>query len=284
MSFLLRLQGFLRAGTELPTLPASVLEIQSALAAEEVPLGELVAIVERDPALAARLLRTANSALYARGGERVSALGPAIGRIGLRQLRAVSLAGSVLQIFKARSASLRPEAFWSHSAAVGVASRTLAQALSRPDLDPDVCYTAGLLHDVGLLVLDQFFPEDYAIIAGQRKELELPWWQQEEDTFGLDHGEIGGLLLGHWGLPSMIVEAVTFHHRPSDAHDGVRSAAYVVHAAEILVATDPLALPDEGMETAELGPVLEVLGAGDRLESLTERMRTAVHGSAGVLA
>lgn len=284
MSFLQRLQAFIQAGTELPTLPASVMELQSALAAEEVALGELVAVVERDPPLAARLLRAANSVLYARGADRVSTLGPAIGRIGLRQLRAVSLAGSVLQVFNARSASLRPEAFWTHSAAVGAAARALAVGLGGSDLDPDACYTGGLLHDVGLLVLDQYFPEDYAIIADQRRELELPWWQQEEDTLGLDHGEIGGLLLGHWGLPPLVVDAVTFHHRPKEAPAESMRAARVLYAAEVLVAREPFALPDEGMETAEFHDALVALDAADDEAQLAERMLTAVRASVGVLA
>jgi putative nucleotidyltransferase with HDIG domain len=282
MSFLLRLQAFLKAGTELPSLPASVLELQAALIAEEVALGELVGIVEKDPALTARLLRAANSALYSRGGDRVATLAPAIGRIGLRQLRSVALAGSILTLFKARSTSLRPEVFWAHSAAVGAAARVLAS--NAPGVDPEECYTAGLLHDVGLLVLDQFFPDDYALIGGQRLELELPWWQQEEDTFGLDHGEIGGLLLGHWGLPLPVVDAVTFHHRPqeapADAHQGVIK---VVHAAEMAVAATLARLVDEGLAD-DVAP-LAVQDAGvptDKVEAVLEKMGSAITESSGV--
>lgn len=283
MTFLLRMQEFLRSGTELPTLPASVFQLQSALSREEVSLAELVPIVESDAPLAARILRAANSALYARGGDRVAALGPAIGRLGFSQLKSVALAGSVLQVFSARSASLRPERFWAHSAAVGAAARALAATLRRSDLDPEVCYTAGLLHDVGLLVLDQFFPEDYAIIAGQRQELGLPWWQQEEDTLGLDHGEIGGLMLGHWRLPNTIVDAVSFHHRPSMAPAAILAETRVVHAAEVVVAREALALPDEGMETADLEEAMRRAGCGDRIEEVVALMVAAVHESPGVL-
>ncbi len=284
MTFLLRLQAFLRAGTELPTLPASVLELQTALVGEEIALGDLVGVIERDPPLAARLLRAANSVLYSRGGDRVSTLGPAIGRIGLRQLRSIALAGSVLTLFKARSASLRPEVFWAHSAAVGAAARVLATQCGG-GVDPEECYTAGLLHDVGLLVLDQFFPDDYALIAGQRLELELPWWQQEEDTFGLDHGEIGGLLLGHWSLPTPVVDAVTFHHRPTDAPATAHlKVVNVVHAAEMLVADSPLVLQDEGLAVDAAAAAVEMAGVEtERVDDVMERMRAAVSDSIGML-
>jgi HD-like signal output (HDOD) protein len=130
---------------------------------------------------------------------------------------------------------------------------------------------AGLLHDVGLLVIDQFFPDEFDRLAALRQEIELPLWQHEEDLLGMDHGDVGGLLLGSWSLPPAVVDAVTYHHRPHEAPEQHRGVCQTVHAAEVLCTELGRGLSDEQPMGAESSTALAALGVvPDRFPALRE--------------
>ena len=227
--FIEGLQGLLKSGTQLPTLSTVVFQVHAVLDDDRKGAADVAAVIERDPALTTRLLRAANSALYSRGGDRVASVYAATQRIGLNQVRGLCLVLAVVQAFGSKRRAMSHEALWAHSGAVGAVARYLWVGTRRTGVAPDDVYVAGLLHDVGLLVLDQFFSEDFDRLAALRQEIELPFWQHEEDLLGMDHGEVGGLLLGSWSLPPAVVDAVTYHHRPEDAPEKHREVCEVVH-------------------------------------------------------
>lgn len=258
--FIEGLQGLLKSGTQLPTLPTVVFQVHAVLDDDRKGAADVAAVIERDPALTTRLLRAANSALYSRGGDRVASVYAATQRIGLNQVRGLCLVLAVVQAFGSRRRALSHEALWAHSGAVGAVARYLWVGTRAPGVPADDVYVAGLLHDVGLLVLDQFFSEDFDRLAALRQEIELPLWQHEEDLLGMDHGEVGGLLLGSWSLPPAVVDAVTYHHRPDDAPEKHRKVCEVVQAAELLCSEEGWGLPDEHPLGAEGRATLAGLG------------------------
>jgi HD-like signal output (HDOD) protein len=195
--------------SSLPTLPDLMIQVQRALANELGGLDDLARIIERDPGLTARLLRVANSPAFNIGSE-VTTISAAVGRLGIKQVRALCMAVGVVQAFAGSGKGLDHARYWEHSAAVGLVAERLAQASPlHSGVDGAEVYVAGLLHDVGLLLLDQFFAMDFATIRQETDDELTGIWHVENRRLGLDHGEIGGRLLSHWKLPDPVVAAVT---------------------------------------------------------------------------
>lgn len=273
-SFIEGLHGLLKSGTQLPTLPTVVFQLHAVLDDDRKGPADVAAVNERDPALTTRLLRAANSALYARGSDRVGSVSAATQRIGLGQVRSLCLVLSVVQAFGSHRRAMSHEALWAHSAAVGAVARYLYLAAGRPGGEStDDVYVAGLLHDIGLLVLDQFFAAEFDGLATLRQEIELPLWQHEEDLLGMDHGDVGGLLLGSWSLHGAVVDAVTFHHRPGEAPEEHRGICQAVHAAEVLCTELGRGLEDEAPIGADARGALAALGfPAGRLDVLIDEV------------
>lgn len=232
MSFIQDLKTLLEHGDDLPTLPDVVLELQAAFNDEMIGDVELAAIIERDPALTARMLRVANSAMFRRG-DPVASVSVAVQRMGIRQVRATCLVLGVVKSFEGAAGGLDHQQFWNHSAAVGLAAQRLWRLVPGvPSSDADQLYVAGLLHDVGLLVLDQFFPDRLREVNEHHELSGEPRPACERIVLGMDHGAVGSLLLGRWSLPESIVAAVADHHQPAEAPEAHAAAACVVAAAE----------------------------------------------------
>jgi HD-like signal output (HDOD) protein len=258
------MRELLAKGENLPTLPTVVFQLHKVLDDEHAGAGDVAAIIERDPALTARLLRAANSAAFSRGGDRIGSVSMAVTRLGVNQVRAICIVLAVVKAFHSRAGGLNHQTFWIHSAAVGMTARWLWDRLGRdPGITSDDLYVAGLLHDAGLLVLEQHFCKEYAEV---REALGLSGgrlWQVEEEHLGMDHGAVGGLLLGRWSLPQFIVEAVTNHHHPHQAEDQFQEICRVVQAAEVLCTEGQARLPEEGQPDCSAGDVLGELGASE---------------------
>lgn len=249
MSFTAGLHALLKSGEQLPTLPTVVFQLQRVLDDERSTAGDVAGVIERDPAMTARLLRAANSAAMSRG-QPVASVTAAIQRLGVSQVRALCVALAVVQAFGSRERGLPHGLFWGHCGTVGLVSRRLWQRQGRTSGADDV-YVAGLLHDVGLLVLDHFFPTEFDAVTEQRAEIDLPLWKAEEDFLGMDHGQIGGVLLGHWSLPPSVVEAVAHHHRLIGTAADQLAIARTVFAAEVLCGELGFGLPIEGKAETE---------------------------------
>jgi HD-like signal output (HDOD) protein len=281
--FIQGLQGLLKSGTQLPTLPTIVFQVHAVLDNDRKGPADVAAVIERDPALTTRLLRAANSALYARGSDRVASVHGAIQRIGMNQVRGLCLVLSVVQAFGPKKRALSHDSLWGHSGAVGATARYLWVGTRANGIPPDDVYVAGLLHDVGLLVMDQFFPEDFDRLAALRQEIELPLWQHEEDLLGMDHGEVGGLLLGSWSLPAGVVDAVTYHHRPEEAPEKHRKVCTVVQAAELLCSEEGWGLADEQPLAASGRDTLAGLGfPPEQIPAILEDVRAISERAAGL--
>lgn len=279
-----RLAAFVSTGADLPTIPTSLFELQRLMRNEHATEGQVVTAVEKDPALVGRLLKAANAAGVAMGGDRVASVQIAIRRLGLRRVHSLSLAVSMVKAFSDKAMAVKPEPFWAHSAAVGAVARSLATTYAPDNIDPDDLYTAGLLHDVGLLMLDQFFEADFQRVMALRTQVNCPWWEHERLLLDVTHGEIGGMLLEKWGLPEQVVNAVVYHHEPERAPERHRFVALLIRAAECVCATEALALDTEGLPTDLGADAIVALGAEDEAaQTMLEGLRTIATLDRGML-
>ncbi len=223
----------------LPSLPDLYLQITAELRSEDPQIEAVIAKIECDPALSAKLLQLVNSGFFGLP-QAVSDVGEAARLLGVEVLQAVVLFSGVFSAAEAQGEiPLSYPEFAAHALAVG----RLAQALARElDLSPFIrkeAFTAGILHDMGKLILGLHRGAQYGAILRQAEARGGGLSVLERETFGVSHGELGSYLLSLWGLPSSLVEAVAYHNNPSrSTHREVGTLA-LVHIADILANWDP---------------------------------------------
>ncbi len=261
-NFLAEFRDILAKGDDLPTLPGVVLELQAALDDELVSGGRIASIINRDPPLATRLLRLANSAAF-NCGTAVGEVHTAIQLLGFRQVRALCIALAVVNAFSHRRDGLIHGSFWQHSAGVALAARELARCLGYSEIPLEHLYMGGLLHDVGLLLMDQHFPARLEDSLDVAQACDEPLWRAESILLGTDHAEIGSLLLGSWSLPPAIVSMVAAHHNPHLAPEKYRDACWLIFAAEIICGGLAPALPIERLPRARAVSILDTMRAAE---------------------
>ncbi len=191
---------------------------------------DVAEITARDTALAARILKVVNSPFY-NFPSRVDTISRAVTILGTNDLFALATAVSAAKVFaNIPSELVKPENFWRHSICTGLAARKLAKRCGV--LRPERLYVAGLLHDVGSLILYYKFPSKVTAVllasAGDEEVLA----RVEQEMFGFDHAEIGGALLELWNLPPSLLAAVRYHHEPENATDS-RIEAALVHIGSV---------------------------------------------------
>jgi len=192
---------------------------------------EIGEVISSDPNLSARLLKLVNSSFYNYSG-RIDTLSRAIAIVGTRELYSLAISVSAVRAFSKIPAQLiNMETFWRHSLFCGIIARYLAKRCGI--LHPERLFVAGLLHDIGELVLFARAPEksrDLMLMA-EGDENVLAYAQRQE--FGFNHADLGGLLATLWQLPDTLVEAVSCHHTPFEAVCSKQQAA-IVKIADIL--------------------------------------------------
>ena len=219
----------------LPSLPAAVVQLMSLLQQQDVNLDPIAETLSLDQALAAKVLQLANSPFYGMSG-RITSIRNGINILGLRPLSTLVLAAVLtVQFDQMHGKALHLDEFWSHSIASAVAARALAEAQG---LDEASAFTAGLLHDIGLLVLDSLYPIEMAQALEWAVEHDAPHLQAEQALLGVSHAEVGAWLAQHWHFAPEVVAAIAGHHNPPDSAqlnltDLVHAANALVHALDL---------------------------------------------------
>ena len=208
----------LRELTDLPTIPAVVLEVLAKALDPDSTADELAAIIERDASLTANVLRVANSAYYG-FRERVTTVKRALVALGYQTVGNIVLATTAIGAFapSPRGRDFDTTRFWRHSLACAIALRETLACKGVRDVAEG--YVVGLLHDVGKLLLNLALPEDYASVLSSAAESADPVAAVEKRVIGANHAEVGGWLLERWGIPSVLTETVLHHHAARPARD-----------------------------------------------------------------
>jgi len=257
----------------LPTPPAVYNQIIAELEKPEGSTVEIGRLVAQDVGLAAKLMQMASSALL---GLRNSSANPvqAVQALGTETTKALVLVSDVLKCYD--RAVIQPfsiDHLWDHSREVAQLAGSIAQTEAGRTQAADA-RLVGLLHDIGRLTLISQQPEQYRKVFRLIHDEKLTVVSAESQIFGATHAEVGAYLLGLWGLPSPVVEAVAWHHAPSACPVGPFGPLTAVHAAETILALDEGGPADMGY--------LEKLGLGDRLAVWSElRNQASIAGSNG---
>ncbi len=206
-------------------------EIETALVSPQCNLNSIGDAIQKDPDLTARLLRLANSPFFG-FANRLSTVAEAVSLLGIQQIQDMIVASSVLEQFKGVPDNLvNKDSFWRHSLAVGLTARLLAMERRLPK--PDKFFVAGLLHDVGRLVLMLQAPESARAVFELYQRERILLRDAEKKILGFDHQQIAAELLQSWSYPAALVQAVAFHHTPDSSV--AKLEASVVHIADHLV-------------------------------------------------
>lgn len=225
-----RLRGLVGGATSLPASPNTWVQLTEALRRPDIALTEIAPLVERDAALAGRVLQVANSAFFALP-RRVTSIGEAVRYLGTGLIRDLALVTGAFSSFPfdGRRAGFTPETLQAHSWLVArVARRVAAPPVAQE------AFTAGLLHDVGLLVLAAQAPDLAEAVVRTATERRLARTDAEREILGVTHAEVGAYLLGLWGLPLDLVTAVSRHHDEPAPPDGLPSLRQAVQIADVL--------------------------------------------------
>jgi len=262
---------------DLPTLPAVAFELERVLQDEATGAAEAAIILEEDPSLTANVLRLANSAAFLSSASgTIVTVKTAIVHLGFREVSQLVRTVAIVDAFSGMGKVLDHEQFWKHSFRVALASRTLIEASKTPlPFDSDEAYVAGLLHDVGMLVLDQYFPNIFSEIQTAVDTQGTARVEAERRSLQMDHGHVGACLLRIWGLPDFLIESVAWHHQPDRAPSEAHGLAAAVHVAETTVGglepeqprEQPAVAPSEGswqdlgLSPSDLPGILETVEA-----------------------
>lgn len=219
----------LRTIHQLPSLPTVVLALLQSLEREQVNIDALADQIALDQALAAKTLRLANSSFYGMARE-VATIEQAIAILGFRTVRSLATTAALMSAL-AGNAATRSNAlpFWRHSIAVAICARELA---SRLHLNPEQAYAAGLLHNIGRLVLVTQFASQYECTMAHRAEHDCSLFEAEQAVLGLDHAAVGQALAQYWKFPLELQQAVAFHH--ASIIIGQPSLLVVIYAANAI--------------------------------------------------
>lgn len=245
-------------GDDLPRLPDAITKLLQLMNDDDSSIEQIVAVIEPDPNLTTKILRSANSAYYG-FARAIPSLQRAIPLLGLAMVRTMALSIGAMQGFppKSNTPGFNREQLWVHSLAVGGGMERLGKTLG---FEADYLFLLGFLHDVGQLVLDKYFSEDFGRCLAMVRDQEIPLHEAEREVMGIDHAEVGLLLLHRWKFPEVLIQPVKLHHtavlpKGPDTVDiaMLRVANVLAHEADAGLDHAP---HDEGLLEADL----ELLG------------------------
>ena len=218
----------------LPSLPGVYLDLMAELRQDEPSVSRIAALVSRDIAMTAKVLQLVNSSFFGLAVH-VHDVKHAATLLGLNAIKPLVLSAGVFrQLEESRVPAALAESVLEHSLAVGCLARQLAEFEGLTRDQADDALLAGILHDIGKLVLADHFGRDYGLVCLAADKTNLPLLSAELDQFDASHADVGGYLLGLWGLPQDLIEAVAFHHDPFAHKIDKFSPLTAVHVANAL--------------------------------------------------
>ncbi len=237
---------------DLAAMPQVVHEVLAAMRDAGVSIDAVAARVGHDPALVARTLRVANSPFYGLAG-RIGSIRDALRVVGLRRLGTVLMAASVSDCFPPPACrGFVFKSFWGHSFATAICAQALAAACH---LDEGSAFTAGLLHDIGRLVLATYYPRQLEAAIADAQLRDVAPLDGERAVLALDHCEVGAWVAAHWHFADVVVDAIGHHHEPPPRDAAAApTLGDLIHVADgIAHALDLTREPDEMVPPMALG-------------------------------
>jgi putative nucleotidyltransferase with HDIG domain len=230
-SHLKKIQTYIARLPSLSTTAAKVLETCNNPAASPNDLNRVISL---DLVLTGQVLKLINSAYYSLPHP-ISSLTRAIIMLGINTVKNLVLSFAILQHMRNKRTfpALCVEDFWAHSLCVGVTAKCLAAAKGVSLVDQEEFFVGGLLHDLGKIPLNHLFPEKCIQALDKAKHSQRALFHAEEAVFGIDHAAVGGMIAEKWQLSPALIQTLSFHHRPEEAHENNHQLVFMVALADI---------------------------------------------------
>ncbi|MCZ2268048.1 MAG: HDOD domain-containing protein [Ignavibacteriales bacterium] len=198
--------------TILPPIPRVLQEITQLFSDPSISARKIEMLIEKDPSLTVKVLSVANSPLF--GLRRsVTNIGSAVLILGYQEIKSIVTSIKMAAALKMKSDKyFDPDIFLNHSLITGILTQRMSKDLGF-NFDGDG-FTAGMLHDMGIVILHEHFPQEFSQIAEYAAQYKVPFLQAEYNTLGLSHQEIGEFLADKWSLPAVLSDVLQFHHKP----------------------------------------------------------------------
>ena len=249
---------FIQQISRLPTLPHVAQEILHRLSDDMLNIEKLEEIVERDPAIAAKILSVANSPFF-RSSVPVTSIGTAVFRIGLNNVRNIAMGVALLTAFddKKQGRPLENKRIFRHSIAVGLLAKSISKRFGLAN-DSDV-FSCGILHDLGFLVLNNYFEEQYLSVIAELNA-GMPLLDAEAKALNVTHEVVGTWLADNWNLPDAVYETIHHHHTPAVSSSKMVS---LIHITDFIVSRNFFSVTEKDPVYRLEPRALAVLGIGE---------------------
>lgn len=214
---------------EVPSLPSVLTDVLSTIDSPESTIDEIAREIKKDQSLTVNVLKIANSAFYGLLGT-VSTIRQAIVIIGLNELRTIVLGQSVFRFYAVESRTdFKRKDLWTHSMVCAFLAKKLAKEAFLADREGS-CMIGGLIHDIGKVVIDRYFPDEFVRIIRMVRNDGVSFAKAEREVLGYTHYQIGATLLKKWNFPPELVNCVLYHHAPWRDKEFPHISATVFHA------------------------------------------------------
>ncbi|HJP34167.1 MAG TPA: HDOD domain-containing protein [Candidatus Latescibacteria bacterium] len=274
-----RLKRITQSIIGLPTLPTVITELISLIDNPKTNARKVAQLISTDQALTAKILKLANSAFYGFPRE-IATVDLAVVVLGFETVKNLGLSVSVLERFSGTDGGVDEfdrQKFWEHSIACGVSARLLAGKLRYRM--PGEAFAAGILHDIGRLILSQYFPAEFSEVLQLMRTEDLYIGHAEEEVLGVTHAEVGSWLAERWNLPDQLEKTIAMHHAPGRVV-GTAELPSLIHLADFLCRRekigdgggdklphlDPAALRVFGIHEEPVAALKRIFGYGEELQ------------------
>ena len=218
---------------DIPTLPTIVFELNELLQDPNTPITDISDIIEKDQAMSLRVLKLVNSAFYGIHKE-VNDIGNAIVLLGFNTVRNAIVSLGVINSFSGIKSleGFDISDFWKHSLAVAVVSKSLAE--NTKIASPDSCFVGGLLHDIGKVILAQYFQDLFEKVWNAAKKENISFYEAEKKEISIDHAIIGAHLATNWELPESFIDVIRWHHDVRNDSES-KKMILIIYLSDIIV-------------------------------------------------
>lgn len=241
----LKLEEIVRKTSDLPTLPKAALNVIRETELATSSAASVAQHIGMDQALTARVLRLANSAYFGLARQ-VGDIQESVVILGMRNVRNLAIVASTFPWMSKplKGYRLGPKQMWTHSFCVAVAAKELA--LKTRKADPDLAFTAGLLHNIGKVALSVWLENKIDSMVTLASRENLTFDQVERKLLGFSHAEVGAFLAEQWNLPKALVEAIAYHHSPNES-PALNPITDYVHIGDYITMSVGLGLGADGL-------------------------------------
>jgi HD-like signal output (HDOD) protein len=245
----------------LPSLPALYTKVMKEINSPDGSLNRVGEIISKDAAMSAKILQLVNSSFFGFPEHTASPV-RAVNLLGMETVRALIISAKIFAEFSgAGLPGYSISSQWNHSLGTGILSCAIARFEQLNQTMIDDAFMAGLLHDIGKLILLDRMPEKCLKIVDEANLMDCSLWKAEQTVLGTTHAEVGAYLIGIWGLSPTIVESIAFHHCPSRCPNEGFGTLSIVHAANAFEREKTTGMADIDSE------YMTRLGGADRIEA-----------------